>query len=222
MKPYYSDALVTLYHGRQEDVLPALDTAAVHLLLADPPYQLEARGGGIGARRAYLTEGIAGKLDGGFDMAMLALFPNWMCFGSKAQIAPLINAAADRRWMLVTWCKSDPAPLCHGNYLPDTEYLVHAWRPGRLFGEYRDKSRFFVSRGGGGEFTHPTVKPIPLMSKLVRLGTAPGDLVLDPYSGTGSTLLAAKLLGRRAIGVELEERWCEVAAQRLSQGVLGL
>lgn len=69
---------------------------------------------------------------------------------------------------------------------------------------------------------HPAPFPLSLPSRLIRMFSFPGDTVLDPFAGTGTTLLAAKLLGRKAVGVEVEERYCEVIAKRLSQGVLDL
>jgi site-specific DNA-methyltransferase (adenine-specific) len=67
---------------------------------------------------------------------------------------------------------------------------------------------------------HPTVKPLALMQWLIRLVTPPGGILLEPFAGSGTTLLAAKAEGRRAVGIEMEERYCEIAANRLSQGVL--
>lgn len=67
---------------------------------------------------------------------------------------------------------------------------------------------------------HPTEKPVVLVSYFIELTTGEGDLILDPFMGSGTTLRAAKDLGRRAIGIELEERYCETAANRLAQGVL--
>ncbi len=69
---------------------------------------------------------------------------------------------------------------------------------------------------------HPTVKPLKLMSYLITLGSHPGDIVLDPFGGSGTTALASKLLGRYCIGIEIEEKYCEIAAKRCSQSVMEL
>jgi site-specific DNA-methyltransferase (adenine-specific) len=70
--------------------------------------------------------------------------------------------------------------------------------------------------------THPNEKPLPMASDFIEWTTGPHDTVLDPFMGSGTTLVAAKNLGRKAIGIEIEERYCEIAAERLSQGVLDL
>jgi site-specific DNA-methyltransferase (adenine-specific) len=69
---------------------------------------------------------------------------------------------------------------------------------------------------------HPTVKPLGVISRLMKVGSMEGQAILDPFMGSGTTLRAAKDLGRRAIGIEIEERYCEIAANRLLQGVLDL
>jgi site-specific DNA-methyltransferase (adenine-specific) len=69
---------------------------------------------------------------------------------------------------------------------------------------------------------HPTPKPPNLAGHFIQLHSQPGDIVLDPFMGSGTTLVAAKNLGRRAIGIEIEERYCEIAVRRLAQSVLPL
>lgn len=217
MTPYYEHAGITIYHGDCRKIIPLV--GAVHLALTDPPYELQAKGGGIGSQRQYLSD-IEGHIDGGFDISILDAFDNWACFCGKRQLKELLAATGRRVWSLVTWNKPNPTPLCAGNYLPDTEYIVHAYQSGRLFGEYRDKSRFIVHPVEQNDYAHPTVKPLAVMSKMIRLGSQEGETVLDPFAGSGSTLVAAKNLGRKAIGIEIEERYCEIAAKRLSQEVL--
>jgi site-specific DNA-methyltransferase (adenine-specific) len=72
---------------------------------------------------------------------------------------------------------------------------------------------------GNKETDHPNEKPLSVLSKLVRLGTIEGELIVDPFLGSGTTLVAAKNLGRKAIGIDIEERYCEIAANRLRQSV---
>lgn len=217
MTPYYEHAGITIYHGDCREILPQLP--ACDLLLTDPPYELGATGCGLAGGRQYLAD-IKGHIDGGFDIALPDRFPNWICFCAKKQLRDLLAATGSRVWSLVTWNKPNPTPLCAGNYLPDTEYIVHAYQPGRLFGEYRDTSRFIVYPAERNAFDHPTVKPLPVVSKMMRLGSKEGELIIDLFMGSGTTLRVAKDLGRRSIGVEIEERYCEMAARRLSQEVI--
>lgn len=102
---------------------------------------------------------------------------------------------------------------------------VYGYRQGAFFDDddpkrcnvfHHDSYRF----GQPGKVDHPTQKPLALLSRIVRSMVPVDGSVLDPFMGSGTTLRAAKDLGRRAIGIEIEERYCEIAANRLAQGVL--
>lgn len=220
MKPYYDHAGITIYHGDCLEIMPELPR--VDLVVADPPYYITATGGGIGGKRKYLKEITAKNIGCGFDSSILKNYGNWFCFCGKQQLLELISIANNGkgRWMLLIWCKTNPIPLINGNYLPDCEYIVHKYEARRLFGQYKDKSRFWINSSGKSAYKHPTVKPVDLVKKCIALGTVQGDLILDPFIGSGTMLVAAKELGRRAIGIEIEEKYCEIAAKRLSQEVL--
>jgi DNA modification methylase len=217
MKAYYQDEAVTIYHADcYECDLPACD-----LLLIDPPYEISTRSSGLSKQCDYLQSIEMNDMHRGFDETILERFGNWMCFCSLDQLSLLMVMAEERkrkggRRMVLNWLKPDPAPLCNGNYLPDTEYIVHAFEPSRLFGKYDDKHRYFLrpAMRQWNKFGHPTTKPLDLMQWLIRLGTRDGDTVMDCFCGTGTTLVAAKSLGRRAIGIERQECWCETAARR--------
>jgi DNA modification methylase len=215
---YYEDEAVTLHLGDCLEVLPTLDLTLIDVVATDPPYEISASGGGIGGRRAYLT-GIRGHIDHGFDAAILRPFESWFCFCAKDQLKALIAEAEhqDKRWMLITWNKPNPAPLINANYLPDTEYVIHGFKSAdALHGEYRDRSRWIVHPAEqNGDMGHPTVKPLAVVDRLIRVGSNQGDLVLDMFAGSGTTGVAAKRIGRRAILIEREEKYCEIAAKRL-------
>lgn len=216
---YFSSGGMQIWHGAHEDVLPLLDISKVDVCVTDPPYEIAAGGGGMGGERADLAK-TRGFTDCGFDYSILSQFNNWLCFGTLRQVPKLIEAAGDRRWMLITWNKPNPSPLCKGNYLPDTEYIIHAWRDGALFGECADKARFIVHRlGDKAHGEHPNEKPIKVMRKVIKNASDVGQTILDPFMGSGTTLRAAKDLGRKAIGIEQVERYCEIAARKLEQQV---
>ena len=203
---------ITLYCGNCLDILPTL--TGIDAVITDPPYEIVATGGGIGAKRQYLHD-TAGFTDCGFDYRVLSPFDNWVCFGSLKQVPKLIEQVADRRWMLVTWNKPNPTPLSNGNYLPDTEYIIHAWR-GKLYGEYRDKARFIVHPAGDTEGgNHPNEKPVRVVTKMVRMASALGATVLDPFMGSGTTGVACIRTGRKFIGIEIDPTHYATACRRI-------
>jgi site-specific DNA-methyltransferase (adenine-specific) len=174
---------------------------------------VDATGGGIGAKRQYLAD-IDGFTDGGFDVNVLSGFNNWTVFCGVRQLREMLELAAVRRWMLVTWNKPNPTPLCNGNYLPDTEYIVHSFPSGGLHGAYRDKSRFIVYPAQQDNM-HPNEKPLPVMMKCVACASENGDTVADLYMGSGSTGIACIRMGRRFIGVEIDRQRFNDARDRI-------
>jgi site-specific DNA-methyltransferase (adenine-specific) len=122
--------------------------------------------------------------------------------------------------MLVTWNKPNPCPLVNGNYLPDTEYIVHAWSRGGLHGSLADRRRFIVHPlGDKEEGSHPNEKPVAVVSKMVRLSSAVGWTVLDPFMGSGTTGVACIRTGRRFIGIEIDPRYFKTACDRIQREV---
>ncbi len=215
MTPYYQDSASTIWNGDWREILPTIEK--VDAMITDPPYELQMGGGGIGAQRQYISD-IRGFTDGGFDTGILTGFENWTVFCGVRQLRKMLELASVRRWMLISWNKPNPTPLSNGNYLPDTEYIVHSFPSSGLCGEYRDRSRFIVYPAQQGNL-HPNEKPLPVMLKCVKCASNEGQTILDPFMGSGTTLRAAKDLGRKSIGIEIEERYCEIAAKRMAQEV---
>ncbi len=196
--------------GDCREVFPGLPK--VDALITDPPYYISASGGGIGGKRQYLTD-IRGHIDAGFDIAMLASFENWFVFCGKPQLMALMQQAMDQglRWQLRTWNKTNPTPLTNGNYLPDTEYMVHAFKTHVWHG----KKRWIVGNVEKSGLDHPTVKPQYVMNDALQCATSHGQSVLDCFMGTGSTGVSCVNLGRKFFGVEREPKYFDIACERI-------
>lgn len=215
---YYSDPWVDLYLG---DCLEVREWLAADVLVTDPPYGIGFRPrfagsfGDMGSRDRNEDRVAGDRTTDARDAAMLAWgAPRpWLMFGSWRE--PVL--AAHTR---IVWDKRVPGK---GNWASpwapclDDIYVGGAWG----WSGARDSSVLSVQQYVPGESTrpdHPTPKPVSLMQALIA--KCPPGVIADPFAGSGSTLVAAKALGRKAIGVELEERYCEIAARRLSQDVL--
>lgn len=215
--PYYADDLVTLYHG---DCLEVTDWLAADVLVTDPPYGRGWSKGHYDGGKGH--PGIAGDADTTTRDAALTLWgPDRLgvVFG-----APLATQPAGTRQILV-WQQPGNAGL-FGSFAGwrrdwDAIHLIGPWTPAPAARSSVLKS-LAASIGNpsspAGRTGHPHTKPLDLMELL--LTTCPPGVVADPFAGSGTTLLAAKRLGRRAIGVELEERYCDLTARRLDQGCL--
>lgn len=202
----------TLYLGDCMDILPTLDK--VDAVITDPPYKVAAAGGGIGAKRQYLSD-IDGHIDEGFNVSLLEKYNNWLVFCGKPQIIELAQKAEHQslRWQLRTWNKTNPTPLTNGNYLPDTEYMIHAFKKHI----WQGKKRWIVGNVEKNDFDHPTVKPIYVMNDSIICASNVGDIILDPFMGSGTTGVAAIQMGRKFIGIEREPKYFEIACKRIEQ-----
>ena len=213
--PYYSDERVVLYHGNCLELADLWTCADV--LVTDPPYGIAFRlhGGGVGTTRTRKHAGIYGDDDTSTRDAALALWGNekpGAVFGSFKAPSP-----AGVRHHLI-WKKPPNAGLIGSTigYRTDLEPIY-------LIGNHpkRSASRSSVVESSGSINSylteHPHAKPSAMLCYLASW--LPG-IIADPFAGSGSTLVAAKALGRKAIGVELEERYCEIAARRLAQDAL--
>jgi site-specific DNA-methyltransferase (adenine-specific) len=203
--------------------LKKLPDRCVDLVCTDPPYIVAAQGRGLAASCKYLKEISARKMEDGFDLLLLNEFlrvlktPNLILFCSRLQLREYLNWANDLglRWALICWHKTNPTPLTNNNYLPDTEYILHFWRDRKLGGSYKTKRRFYVQAKERHNFPHPTVKPLNIVMNLIENATRRGDVVLDPFLGSGTTAVAAKMLGRHFIGIEREKEYIALARKRV-------
>lgn len=215
--PYYEDDYVTIYHGdcREIDAWLSAD-----VLVTDPPYGIDVKANYAQRGRGALAScndypQIVGD-DEPFDPSIFDLTKPAVIFGGNHFASRLPDSPS---W--VVWDKLDgltsgrdvgfndqaDAELIWTNLGGPARILAHRWMGAMKAGSERSHRR-----------QHPTQKPTDLLRRLISM--CPPGTVADPFMGSGSTLRAAKDLGRKAIGVEVEERYCEIAARRLSQEVL--
>jgi site-specific DNA-methyltransferase (adenine-specific) len=214
--PYYQDNAVTIYHGDCREILP--DLPEVDLVLTDPPYGIgldtdnSRFSGGTAGHIAKHGNGI-GRANGQRITNDEAPFdPSFLLEYGKHRIIFGWNHFADKlpRGTCLVWIKRYDEAF--GSFLSDAEL---AWMS-KGHGVYckRDLSNNAIAN----ERTHPTQKPVSLMQWCLSFFPE-YDTILDPFMGSGTTLRAAKDLGRKAIGIEIEEKYCEIAAKRMAQEV---
>lgn len=243
-KPYYDHAGITIWHGDARIILPHLDV--VDHVITDPPYEKEAHDPGrrLNGRSAELAISSVREIDAA-PLSFEAMTPElrsfvsnefsrlsagWVIAFCQVEAVTLwrdsLVAGGSKYRRAMAWVKPDSAPQLSGDRpAQGYESIIAAWAgTGRSIWNGGGKRGVFIhgkhdsGYGHGGTVNaHQTRKPVALMKQLVNLFTCPDQLILDAFMGSGTTLVAAKALGRRAIGIELEERYCELAANRLAQ-----
>ena len=217
MTIYYQDEHVTLYHG---DCLELTDWLEADVLVTDPPYGMAWQSG---QRKGEKLATIAGDESTAVrDNAIKAwgLSKPSLVFGTW-RVAPPPGEKLRLIWAKGSTAGMGDLRMPWGPAHEDIHLLGNGWdrekagvkRSGSVITTYE------VRGGASGEENatgHPTPKPVALMEQLIE--RTPQGTIADPFAGSGSTLVAARNLGRRAIGVELEEKYCEIIANRLSQG----
>lgn len=208
LTPYYEHGGITIYHGDCMEILPTLPDGAI---VSDPPY----------------------GMDNNCDYTRFTMGPNGHGGSSSRKYKPVHGD--DKDFDPSPWLRYGEVILFGFNHfvsrLPVGTTLVWLKRFDGGFGSFLSDAEIAWMKGGHGVYCfrdtsllaetnircHPTQKPVPLMSWCIQKVTS--QTILDPYMGSGTTLVAAKNLGRRAIGIEIEEKYCEIAAKRLSQEV---
>lgn len=231
MSIYYQDDLVTLYHGNSFEVMAGMADVSVDCVITDPPYtgyvhkNSKSNRSGKGISEIDFEAFTDELLKQAFD-EFGRLTKRWVVstLDHRHSFPMENNPPTGLRLMrLGVWVKNNPMPQIsadrpgHGwesiAYLHRDD-LKPEWNGGGSHGNY--VSNLATPTG------HPTPKPVKMFSSFVERFTNAGDLILDPFSGGGTTLLAARNMGRRAIGVELDEKYCELTAKRLSQQTFDL
>jgi DNA modification methylase len=224
MHPYYSKAGIQIYHGDCRDVLPRLSERAA-LLWTDPAYKIISGGnttermmGGIFDPKIYDNSG---------ELFPTVPFCEWvpLAYAALADNADSFVMTNDKNLEeclaqlrisgmglhnVLLWSKQNKTPNRWG--MKSIEFICYNWKGRARVLNDCGMGQMFYDRNPTGDKRHTTEKPVSLIYQHIVNATDPGDLVLDPFMGSGSTLVAAKRAGRRAVGIEISESMCADAA----------
>lgn len=216
-KPYYEHNGITIYHGDCRDIVPPFD-----VLITDSPYGVNiGEHGGASETRPRLLVKQGGYLDTPeyFSAVIVPALSAFIAMATRS----MVFLCPPSMWQL------PPPDAIGGVFIPGAvgrnkwgwSNLIHCLLYGTAPNLNLGAKPTAISKTATAERTgHPTTKPLEWLSWAINLGTTTTETILDPFMGSGTTLRAAKDLGRKAIGVEIEERYCEIAANRLRQEVL--
>jgi site-specific DNA-methyltransferase (adenine-specific) len=223
MRPYYEDGAVTIYHGDCREVIEDQDCQERWepdmMVFTDPPYGVDYDGG------TTVRERLAGdKTFACYEWLIphLKRFegPAYVCCPDKA-LPTIVALGGSGVRSVIVWRKQAQYGALSAHYKQANEFIAYIVPPGcrsLWAGPTNETTDWEHDRPVRS--LHPTEKPLVLAARAIQNHAA--SLVLDPFMGSGTTLVAAKGMGRKAIGIEIEERYCEIAVKRLSQEVLEL
>lgn len=214
------------------DALQTLKTIPnnyVDLVVTDIPYKIKVShsAGAFGVKKKMhyknelesLSEGISGDVL--VELCRVMKKINIYIFCSKAQIPQMLDFFLSKNcnWQIITWHKTNAIPACGNSYMPDTEYCLFFREKGVFVGgSPKTKTTYYITPTNKGDklkYKHPTIKPLHIIKNFIINSSMEGDIVLDPYIGSGTTAVAAKELKRHYIGIEKEEKYCKIANERL-------
>lgn len=222
-----------VYNTAAESLLRILPDASVDAVITDPPYGLSGRVFAFPTKR-YTA--INEEWDLFVPLAWLreckrVLKPGGsvICFGGRQSIYQVAAECLSMGWRLVndiTWFKKDAPPNFTGRmmtesteralwFCPSGEGWTYNLSMAKLMNSGKNLRDVWTFNTERADRLHPTQKPLDLMERCILLFTNPGDLVVDPFAGSGTTLVAAQKHGRRYIGCDLEQRYVEAARKRL-------
>ncbi len=226
LEPVYTREGIVLYCGDCRDFLPLILEESVDLLLTDPPYgnnYVTNRLSSSSTRRNTFTGNVWSVVEEVVPQLDIVLQPNShiYMFSDPRRIGNTIELLQPlfRVKNILCWDKGNSGTagdlVC--GYGQNWEAIVYANKGRRPLNRPRPRAIIRFPWSSNRDPVHPTVKPVEVLKKLILSSTQPGDLVLDPFAGSATTLAAALLTGRQAIGIELDKGFVEVAISRLQQ-----
>lgn len=215
----------TVIHGDSLTVLRQMEPESVDAIITDPPYGIDYHTKGTGASIKndkvpfiwFLYDAFRVLKSGASGRGTLICFTRWdveQTFIDAIQLAGF-NVKSEVIWNKVLHGMGD----CKAQFAPTHENIVFAIKGKFSFPGHRPNDLITHQKLAASQMIHPTEKPVSLLADLITAVTKPGDLIFDPFAGSGSTLVAAKKTGRRFVGVELDDEYFEKARRRIEEVV---
>lgn len=215
----------TIIHGDSLTVLRQMEADSVDAIITDPPYGIDYHTKGTGASIKndkspfiwFLYDAFRVLKSGASGQGTLICFTRWdvqQTFIDAMKLAGF-QVKSEVIWDKVMHGMGD----CRAQFAPTHENIIFAVKGKFCFPGHRPKDVVSFKKLSSSQMIHPTEKPVGLLASLITSVTKPGDLILDPFAGSGSTLVAAKKTGRRFVGIELDDEYFEKAQRRIKEAV---
>ncbi len=210
------------------NVIENMEDQSIDLLITDPPYEVSTNGGGFSNKREnWVNDVKRHNLDTFSPIPFLEIVKPKLkkfhayIFTSKELLDVYIRWAKENNygWEIIVMAKSNPIPAKNNKYLGDKEFCMFIREPGGCyFNNDADYQMYYTVKNTvvkPPQYGHPTEKPMHVIADFIKISSRPEDVIFDPYLGSGTTAVAAFLLGRNFIGVEIDEKFAQTAKRRV-------
>lgn len=218
-----------IIHADCMNILKELPDNSIDLVVTDVPYQIKVShsAGAFGVKKRMHYEKELLNISNGIsddilkELCRVMKKINIYVFCSKEQIPQMLNFFLPKKcnWQIISWHKTNPIPACGNSWMPDTEFCLFFREKGVfLRGNPKSKKTYYVSSTNKidkQKYKHPTPKPIDIIKNFIINSSSEGDIVLDPYSGSGTTAVACANLNRNFICIEKDETYYNVSLERV-------
>ena len=201
---------------------------SVDLVITDPPYLIDTVGSGLYSQKDkqyikelnFMKDGFSKEILDEICRVMKKI--NLYIFCSQKQIIPLLDYFVREKkcnWNIITWHKTNPIPACGNKYLTDTEYVLFFREKGvKIYGDYQTKFTYYLTplnQKDKIKYNHPTIKPLNIIQNFIINSSKEGEIVLDPFMGSGTTAIACMNTNRNYIGFEIDKGYYDIILERI-------
>lgn len=208
---------INIIQGNAYDLIKSILDNSIDLIVTDPPYLYDKPGSGKNKQYNEMMEGVKDELYQEFFRVLKKV--NIYQFCNIAQFQQILQAYQKYKKQLLIWHKPNGMCISQYEYYRTIEYIWYIREKGVTFNKEVKRSPYYCQplyQLSELHHLHPTVKPLNLIKKFIEVSSMPGDLIFDPFVGSGTTAVACQQLGRRFIGFEKEEKYIEVCQKRLA------